>query len=112
MATLSVSRSEPVNQRLTSFWQKDLGTTSYTYNERNELTAIQAPGTAVQYEFSATADNGQILSRTMNGEKVAVDRTTTLHELLHSLTGLTDSDFGTAFLSEMNFSDAIKKCNY
>ena len=60
-----------VNQRLTSFNQKDLGTTNFTYNERNELTAIQAPGTTVQYEFSATADNGQILSRTMNGEKVA-----------------------------------------
>ena len=60
-----------VNQRLGSFYQKDLGTTNFTYNERNELTAIQAPGTTVQYEFSATADNGQILSRTMNGEKVA-----------------------------------------
>ena len=55
-----------VNGRLTGFWQKDLGTTNFTYNERNELTSIQAPGVAVQYEFSATADNGQILSRTMN----------------------------------------------
>ena len=55
------------NQRLASFWQKDLGTTNFTYNERNELTTIQAPGVTVQYEFSATAENGQILSRTGAG---------------------------------------------
>ena len=59
------------NTRLICFWQSDLGTTSFTYEERNELTAIQAPTVNLQYEFSATADNGQILSRTMNGEKVA-----------------------------------------
>ena len=55
-------------------WALNLGTSTYTYNERFELTRQQTGSLAdIQYEYSATADNGQILSRTNNiaAEKVA-----------------------------------------
>jgi hypothetical protein len=46
------------------------------------------------------------------GSNYYADRSTTLHELLHSLTGLTDSDFARKFGSEKKFEEALKKCNY
>ena len=47
---------------------------AFTFNERNELTRQQSGSVAdISYEYSATADNGQILSRTngISHEKVS-----------------------------------------
>jgi hypothetical protein len=52
------------------------------------------------------------LNATFWGSDYYADRGTVLHELLHSITGLTDSDFETKFGSTQKFRDAVSKCNY
>jgi len=45
------------------------------------------------------------------GADFHADRGTLLHELLHSLTGLTDSDFASKLGTMAKFTSAVKKCN-
>ncbi len=84
-----------VASRMTSTWTLNLGYSTYTYNERNELTRQQTGTLAdIQYEYSATSDNGQILSRTNN---VSAEKVSYQYDALKRLVAASSPNWGSTY---------------
>ena len=84
-----------VSSRMTSMWALNIGSSTYTYNVRNELTRQQTGSLAdIEYEYSPAADNGQILSRTNN---ISAEKVSYQYDALKRLVSASSPNWGSTY---------------